>query len=336
MSLDITYYKKINNAYNGAVTLTKKESEIYTLKQYMIRTFSDSLDFHDETLRNNINQGFVISNSKDNDKKKITAFPDEDLYLGDIIDCFNVKWMVTDLNSDKTVYIKGIMQQCNYQLKWQNGSGDIIQRWIITQSLSNVGVKENSVIQIGIDELKLIIPYDSDTVKLRKDKRLFIDNYSVSPTPYQIISVNNTEHVKNGHGYIEIIVKETQTNLNTDRSDLMLCDYISPTIPTTNESTILSYLSYISCSKQTISSGSKRTFTALFKDSDGNVVETLIPKWTITSDFTDKLIVSYGTNTIIIAVNDDSLINKTFTLKLESNDDTAKSSEIIITIIAAY
>jgi hypothetical protein len=336
MSLDITYYKKINNAYNGTVTLTKKESEIYTLKQHIIKTFNNSLDFHDDVLRNNISQRFVISKYKDNDKKKITAFPNEDLNLGDIIDCFNTKWIVIDLNLDKTIYTKGIMQQCNYQLKWQNSSGDIIQRWIITENSSDIGVKESSVVQIGIDELKLIIPYDTDTVQLRNDKRLFIDNYSVSPTPYQIISVNNTEYVKDGHGYIEIIVKETQKNLNTDRPDLMLCDYISPTTPDTNETTDLSYLSYIDCSKKTIPSGSKRVFTAVFKDTDGNIVNTLTPKWTITCDFEDKLNIVYGTNEITVGVDDDGLIGQTLKLKLEANDNSAEPIEIIVTIVSLY
>lgn len=248
----------------------------------------------------------------------------------------NIFWLMVSIPDNNKIYEKVIVQSCDWNLKWQNASGKIVERWCITSRQSSVGIDENKVIQIGAKQLKILLPYDSETIKIREGKRFYIDNNLDEPAPYIVTLTNTTEYVKNGHGYLEIMVKETQTNKDTDRPDLMLCDYITSTPAPEPEPTTKPYTATITCTKKEIASGSYRTFKAVFKDTSGNVIDTLTAKWTITSDFADKLVLTETSTSIKIAVNDDSLIKKTFNLKLEATDDSAEPDEIAVLITSYY
>lgn len=250
----------------------------------------------------------------------------------------NLFWMMIGIPDNNKIYEKVIVQSCDWKLKWQNASGDVVERWCITSRQTSVGIDENKVIQIGAKQLKIWIPYDSETIKLRVGKRFYIDNNIEEPTPYEVTVTNTTEYVKNGHGYLEFVVKETATIPEVDRPDLMLCNYISPTTPPTPEPTTKTYIASISYTQPEVAAGSKfgRNFTAVFKDADGNVVTTLTPKWTITSTFMDKITATEGTNYIKIVIMDTSLIDKTFKLKLEATDDSAELIEMTILITSIY
>lgn len=247
-------------------------------------------------------------------------------------------WLIKSQPRNNKCYEKVIIEQCNYLLKWQNASGSIIERYCIESRVSTVGVDDNKVIQIGKSQSKLLLPCDSETIKLRVEKRFYIDNNTENPTPYEITLANTTSYVKNGHGYLEFIVTETATIPGTDRPDLMLCNYISPPTPPNPEPTTKAYVASISYTQPEVSAGSKfgRKFTAVFKDTNGNVVTTLTPKWTITSNFMDKLTVTESSNYIQIVVMDVKLIDKTFSLKLEATDDSAEPIEMSILITSIY
>lgn len=256
---------------------------------------------------------------------------------GDYVTFDDSKWLIdTNVINIDEAYLSTRMSRCNYLLKWQNASGTIIERYCVESRISTVGIDENKVIQIGKKQSKLLIPYDSETIKLRVGKRFYIDNNTENPTPYEITLANTTQYVKNGHGYLEFIVTETATIPEVDRPDLMLCNYISPTLPDP-EPTTKPYAASISCLKPEIAVGKYgRTFTAVFKDVDGNAVTTVTPKWTVTSTFTDKLTLIEGSNYIKIITADTSLIDKTFLLKLEAADDSAEPVEISILITSIY
>lgn len=245
-------------------------------------------------------------------------------------------WLMISAPDNNKIYEKVLVQSCDWKLKWQNALGDVVERWCITSRQTGVGIDENKVVQIGTKQLKIWIPHDSETIKLRVGKRFYIDNNIEVPTPYEITVTNTTEYVKNGHGYLEFIVKETATIPEVDRPDLMLCNYISPT-PPDPEPTTKPYAASISCLKPEIAVGKYgRTFTAVFKDADGNAVTTITPKWTVTSAFTDKLTLTEGSNYIKIVTADTNLIDKTLLLKLEAADDSAEPVEISILITSIY
>ena len=70
------------------------------------------------------------------------------------------------------------------------------------------------------------------------------------------------------------------------------------------------------------------SFTAIFYDADGNVIEDT-PEWSINCDFKDKLQIDYINNTICISVDDFALINKSFELFLDGYEDTKQTISIV-------
>lgn len=271
------------------------------------------------------------------DLRKISCPLTMTLNTGDYVTFEDSKWLIDTnvVNTDDAYYFTR-MSRCNYLLKWQNASGNVIERYCIEDRVSTVGIDDNKVIQIGKSQSKILLPYDSETIKLRVGKRLYIDNNLENPTPYMITLANTTTYVADGYGYLEFIVTEVATIPDVDRPDLMLCNYISPT-PPDPEPTTKPYAASISCLKPEIAVGKYgRNFTAVFKDVDGNAVTTITPKWTVTSTFTDKLTLTEGSNYIKIVTADTSLIDKTFLLKLEASDDSAEPVEISILITSIY
>lgn len=332
MAIDIEHYLKIQNMYNCTDV---RDSQKYEAKLNLNNDFNNTLDAY-SVLIGGIEQDLTIIKTQDLSIKKIKSRPDEYFYSGQIVEWANAFWLIEEFDSNTDLLTYGKMHECNYLLKWQNSSGEIIERYCIESRISTVGIDENKVIQLGSSQSKILLPYDSETIKLRVGKRLYIDNNVENPTPYVITLSNTTSYVKNGHGYLEFMVKETQTNKDTDRPDLMLCDYISSTPTPDPEPTTKPYAATITCTKKEIASGSYRTFKAVFKDALGNIVNTLTAKWTIISDFTEKLVLTETSTSIKIAVNDDSLIKKTFSLKLEATDDSAEPDEIAVLITSYY
>lgn len=332
MSIDINYYYKIQNTYGSDDV---RVAQIYETKNALNRDFNNTLDAYKVEI-DGVLQDLTIIKTTNLDVKKIKSRPDETFYMGSIVKWHNSYWLISDVDTNNDIITHGKMQECNYLLKWQNASGAIVERNCVESRISTVGIDENKVIQIGKKQSKILLPYDSETIKLRVGKRFYIDNNTENPTPYEITLANTTQFVKNGHGYLEFIVTETATIPDVDRPDLMLCNYISPT-PPDPEPTTKPYAASISCLKPEIAVGKYgRNFTAVFKDVDGNAVTTITPKWTVTSTFTDKLTLTEGSNYIKIVTADTSLIDKTLLLKLEAADDSAEPVEISILITSIY
>ena len=343
MSLDISYYRKINNSYNVNRTVSKKESDIYTLKLHMANTFSVSLDYHDETLRNMVKQRFVISYYKDENKRKITAFPDELLNLGDKIDCFNSKWLVIYLNPDQQVYTKGIIQQCNYNLKFQNGTSTILEEpcIVLSQSDSLSGEDTGNIITIPSTQRVIYIQYNTNTAKLVEGKRLYIDQLSSKPKVYKITNIDRITKMNGSNGLWKLVCDEDQNIQSDDRPDILIANYITSSDTTTPPSST----DYICKITNTLSApieynndtniatvkvgGSLKPFMCHFYDSTGTEITTLTPVWSI--DVSGLTIVqqakihltynaSYPLRCYLNVDNDNSLIGLDFILNLSSSD----------------
>lgn len=332
MAIDMDYYLKIQNMYNCS---DLRDSQKYEVKMNLNTDFNNTLDAY-SVLVGGVAQDLTIIKTQDLSIKKIKSRPGEYFYSGQVVQWANAFWLIEEFDSNTDLLTYGKMHECNYLLKWQNTFGTVIERHCVESRISTVGIDDNKVIQIGKSQSKLLVPYDSETIKLRVGKRLYIDNNLENPTPYMITLTNTTSYVKNGHGYLEFIVTETATIPEVDRPDLMLCNYISPA-PPDPEPTTKPYAASISYLKPEIAVGKYgRTFTAVFKDVDGNAVTTIAPKWTVTSTFTDKLTLTEGSNYVKIVTADASLIDKTFLLKLEAADDSAEPVEISILITSIY
>ena len=222
---------------------TMRERTLFYEKKHIKELAVNSLSCKDCKV-NGVDQKIIIDDGTLPYYKNIKSLPDEYFDAGDYVTWAGAAWLVVSCDWDKEVYTYGKMQQCNYILKWQNNDAEVIERWSVVMSASkyNNGEKYNNIIVVGSNQLMVYLPIDSETLKLKADKRLFVDFNTDNPKCYDVTRVDTVtmgydgvaEPVYDGRGCVLLVLTETEYNPDTDRIDLMLCNYFtapSPTIP---------------------------------------------------------------------------------------------------------
>jgi len=308
---------------------TQRDRQLTDLKNNILKSQNLNLSYKD-VLINDMQAKLVIDSGTKPQFKIIKSLPNEIFYLGDMITWVDSKWLVVEADSDDEVYVDGKLQECNYQLRWQNNNGDIVEYWIVSQNATayNNGENGNKTITLGSDQLMLFVPYDNETIKLRRGRRFFIDNNKVNPVAYKLTRVDTTSYIKNGHGYICIIVTE-DVEKKVDRVDLMLCDYIEIDKPddidiwTMNIDYKTNYL-YIG--------GNYKTITATLEDTMGLEVPNTDYVWTVSSGIANYITTNVnGKELKIKAINDINIIGESIKITVASRY-TGQVAECILLV----
>ena len=309
---------------------TTRDRELYYEKRYLKDKAIDSLSCKD-CLVNGIEQKLIIDDGTLPYYKDIKSLPDEYFEAGNYVKLDDSMWLIVSCDWDKEVYTYGKMQQCNYYLKWQNKQGTVIERWSVVLSASkyNNGEKYNNVIVVGSNQLMIYLPIDSETLKLKADKRLFVDFNTDNPKCYDVTRVDTVtmgydgvaEPVYDGKGCILLVLTETEINPDVDRIDLMLCDYIDPNTLPTPTIPVIKY-----DGKPEIRIGGRKTFTV---ETSTDVTMSLI----YASQLEGKLTLTQnGNKGIVKCVNDSALVGTSFKLNVMGNNI---ATELLIDIIGA-
>lgn len=175
----------------------------------------------DGTLRN-----LAIINTKNQDTKTICALPGEDLICGVYVEWMNERWLIKELDANKELHTKGIMQQCNYLLRWISDDGSIQSRWcIVDDGTKYLGEHENNVVTVGETKVSLILAKDEHTIRLNRGSRFLIDDYS-SPSvlAYQLTKLFKLTGSSDGHGVLHFVMQECNTE-DSDNIELHIANY---------------------------------------------------------------------------------------------------------------
>lgn len=273
---------------------------------------------------NNVTEWCIVQTSSNplnelDDLRKIYCPISMVINSGDYVMYENDTWLIdTNVVNVDGAYLYTRMHRCNYLLKFQDENAKIIETWIVSQNAAqyNNGESGNKTIVLGSDQLMLFIPYNADTIKLRRGKRFFIDNNKSNPMAYKLTRPDTTSFVKNGQGYISLIVTEDVIVGANDRPDLMLCDYIEPTTPPTPSGWVME----INCkSNYLYVGGSYKVITAILKDAMGIEVPNTEYVWTVTSNIPTLLnTVTNGKEFQIKVINDVNAIGESIKVSVAS------------------
>lgn len=307
--MDINYFRKIQNAYNSDV---KKNPKLYSLKREFNKNFDKSTDYEQFTLFDGVlKESIVIATKKDNEKK-IKVRPDDTFQLGQIVDCYNEKWLITSIDPKTDFCTSGLMIECNYTLKFQNLTYDIVSYPCVVSNASqyNSGIDENKTLTIGSNQFMVYLPLNDETKQLTYDRRLFISNNGTKPIPYKVTRPDDISKTNNGVGVLCLIMSQDQINLEEDRPDLGICNYKEKPVTPVNSIPI----KYNGNPELKIGNNYK-TFTA---DTTDTVT------WTYTSLITNLDVVTDGNTCKIKCPFDYSYIGMTVTLKAETVDNSGE------------
>lgn len=221
----------------------------------------------------------------------------------------DVYWLVTGYPGNNTVYEKATIILCQYKLKWQTADGRIIERWANYTSASKYDVGENGnyTIYVSSNNFTVWIPDDEDGLTL-DGKRVFIDHDTKNPK--MVYEVTRSDEVlylfgeKHG-GILSYIVSKTELNMNIDRPDLGLCDYIFPKEKPTEENNVDINI----IGGNFLRLNRNKTWTVNGVDFNTTEIE-----WNVVSDYNIKTTIV--DNKIQLLIEDEDAISSSFLLQV--------------------
>lgn len=220
-----SYQKRVQKRGN-----TRREQSLQREQQFLQRKLSGSLSYKTVVI-DGVEREVIITSSDNLAKKTICAMPNETLVAGSLLRWGEDFWIITELDPDCEVYTRGFMLRCNYFLKWMNNLGKVVERWSIvvdgTSYLAGETVSSyaGNGMSLGDTRISLVLPRDTETVKLSRENRFLIDDpLSEAVLSYRLTKPFKVGGVYNGHGVMSFILTEVNTEQN-DNLDLMIADY---------------------------------------------------------------------------------------------------------------
>lgn len=216
--------------------------------------------------RNGKPQRFIIDRTESTYKNKVIAFPGEDLCVGDIVSFRGARLIIQECRTLNELQKVGTGWLCNLELKFQNGSSDIISRWCVLDSgVYSTTMAGDGSLQETDKQFKIYLPYDEDTKKLYVDKRIAVDvrydhlGHQILEV-YKITGMNRVARSYGAGGHLLILeVRSDEYSASRDNLDLMVCDYIATTGDTQAESLMIQ-------GRDTVPLNSHRKYTVRTKD----------------------------------------------------------------------
>lgn len=336
--------------YNSKLTVhgeTRRDRAIYETQRSISKRSKHSPACK-TVLIDGIEQQVVITSTANLYEKKINALPNENIYAGSTVKWNERFWLIQYVDCEDEVYQRGIMQQCNIFLKWQNEKGEVVGRYGYSEDITEfaTGVVNNKLLDSIQLSFKINLPMDSETVKLRRGKRFLVDISTEEPSAYiltnrNVVSLNflptniDEDYEFDGKGKIlQITITQTQLS-KRDNTELMIADYFPVEKEAETETKNCNIL--FSGKKDIKLGGNFKKFTAQFLDNDGNPLS-LTPVWKIitTEEADGKFIVEKCDDYIKIKAPDISdLINNQIKIELTDTSNTYYS-ELFVKVVSLY
>ena len=335
--------RAINNCHNVD---TRKQAQLNEIQRQIAKHFMDTPDYHNDTLVNGEMQELLVSrNQKDDSKKTLIAYPGETFMPGDVVDCFDAKWLITSVDPNQESICRGVMERCNRQLRWQNmETGEIITRWCTAQKPYYSNSEYNKLADVSTREFKIQIPYDDETKLIDLDRRFMLEVIGENPKTYKVTSVDTvTERFEFGGKFVGFLVwniKQDQYDERRDNKELQICDYFNPKLkdPMGNDrdKVVNSRIDYSGNLELKIG-GSEKTFTGvLFNQRTGEVLPD-IGEWRVaySPQYDGKIEQRMEGNKLILKAKDTSALEGANIRITFSNKENTCDSYVVVRVVEA-
>lgn len=296
---------------------------------------NDNASFQESTKRNGEVQPLLAIREEDN-VCKFTAMPNDNVYAGDVIECYDEFWIVIDSYQDEYGITTGTMWLCNHLLKFQNKSLDIVDICCVIDDGSYSKLTQKSITTPEA-QYTMYLPLTSDTETFYIDKRFAI-GIGYDKDANKILQVMKASWIDRvyqngatGNHLLKVRLQADVFDEHKDNIDKMICDYIecsnedendnsneqseeTITLIQTNTETGVTNndTQYSIVGKDKIRVGTTRTYSVT-----PELIDVII--WEC-DDSSIKLLVSENTCNISIPL-DESLVGREITLKAYDNNN---------------
>lgn len=207
---------------------TRREASIRQELHWLNSGLSTSLSNHAVVL-DGVECEAIILDSDNLNIKTICTHPGQVLRNGSFVLWNDLYWLVTEIDANSELYSKGIMEECNYLLRWINQHGEIIERWSIvedgTKYLTGDYSDRDFIVTRGDSRISLTLPKDSETIRLERENRFIIDDYDApNPLAYKLTKPFKLGGTYGGDGVLRFVLTECNTE-DTDNLELHIPNY---------------------------------------------------------------------------------------------------------------
>lgn len=247
-------------------------------------------------------------------------------------------WLITGYPDNNGTYEKATLSLCQCKIKWQNDEGKIIERWCNGTSASkyDTGRTGNQYIILTSNNFTILLPDDDDTATL-DNKRVFIDRNIHNPKKvFQITRSDDILYLfgETHGGILSFIADKNELDLDHDRPDLGICDYIDPNqlssdVP--NKPSTGNITGSIS-GNSNLKIGIPRYYTVSFRKNGAEIsLSSVSFEWKVDSDFpVSQDVTGEHNETIKLSVSDKNRIGKSFKLQIFADTKLITEKEINI------
>lgn len=207
-----------------------REQEINKQKYQVDTLAPHSVAYKDVTV-DEVARKLLITNTETITRKNIYAMPDEDFDVGAIVHWNGSHWLITQRDLDNDIITRGLMEQCNRQLTWQNPqTREIISIWATVEKPYYSNLAAHPRIEVSTREFKAQIPYTDESCLIDIGKRFMLEIIGGEPKTYRVVSVDSmTQRFdRDGEikGFIILNLEQDLYNPQTDNIEKEVCDYL--------------------------------------------------------------------------------------------------------------
>lgn len=289
--------------------------------------------YQEEAKVNDVIQPILAIREEDN-VCKFTAMPNDNIYVGDIIECYDEYWIVIDAYQDEYDITAGTMWLCNHLLKFQNDNLGIVNMNCVIDDGTYSKVTQKSIVTSDA-QYTMYVPLTEDTNKFYIDKRFAIGiGYDKDLNKIlQVMKISWIDRIsQNGATGNHLLKIRLQTDVYDSTKDSignMICDYVdvqSEDIVVNTETSVESNLtegimnleiengtSYNIVGKDSIRVGTTRTYSI---EPEASGLSEIM--WTLDTNIV-KIISNNNTCKISVPL-DESLIGREFLLFANDNN----------------
>lgn len=216
------------NARVGTTGTIRRDHIKKASQEQFYRKIISNMAYHEVTIDGEPQEIAVVRDAE-MDEKRVYAMPGEHLKHGGLVNWDGNMWLITEKNFDNEFFDSGVMKHCNYQLKWINADGDIIERWCVVVDGTKylIGEKNGSIMSIGDARFAVTIAKDDETKRIKRGQRFLIDDPDAEETlAFQVTKPNRFFNLYNGEGVYRYILNEVNLTDN-DNVEQRLADYYS-------------------------------------------------------------------------------------------------------------
>ena len=208
--------------------LTLHDAALKREVRYLDRKIPNNLSYQTVSIDGET-QNVAVINSDNLNEKYIYSMPGEDIKHGGYVYWMDNYWLVTERDTNTTVYTRAIMIQCNFHLHWIDPTGNLHDQWCIiedgTKYLTGEFTDRDFITTRGDSRIAMTIARNEFTEKFDRESRFLIDDpNSAIVLAYTLSKPLKLFNVFNGRGVYKFVLQEVVSTCN-DNTELMVADY---------------------------------------------------------------------------------------------------------------